>query len=237
MGAKTFHFKQFSISQDRTTHKVGTDGVLVGSWVNILQHDKFLLDIGAGSGLIALMLAQRSGEDVHIDAVEIDATAAKQAGENVARSPWPLKVAVIHERVERFAPDIVYDLVVSNPPYFVNSLHPPGEKRLQARHAFTLTFPDLLKAVVRLLSPEGRFAIILSHTEGVHFIKIAREIGLFPIRRTTFRARRHKPPERLLMEFTREEKTLEESEIVLYEEGELWTAEYKALTKDFYLRL
>lgn len=237
MGAKLFHFKHFSISQDHTAHKVGTDGVLLGSWVNIHLHDRFLLDIGTGSGLIALMLAQRCGPDARIDAVEIDARAANQARENVARSPWPSKVAVIPECLQRFAPGITYDLVVSNPPYFINSLHPPGAERMQARHARALTFPDLLKAVIRLLSPGGRFGIILPYTEGLHFITLAREIGLFPFRRTAFRARRHKPAQRLLMEFTRQEETMEESEIILYEERESWTAEYKALTKDFYLNL
>ena len=237
MRTKPFHFKQFTIAQDQTTHKVGTDAVLLGSWVNILQHDRFFLDIGTGSGLIALMLAQRSKEHVHIDAVEIEAGDAVQAKENVAHSPWPDKVAVIHGRVEDFAPDRAYDLIVSNPPFFVDSLRPPDDKRLQARHTFTLTFPDLLKAVLRLLAPRGRFGIILPHVEGLRFMNIAREAGLFVSRRTSFRARRQKPPERLLMEFSREKNAIEESEIILYEGLESWTEQYSALTKEFYLKL
>src|SRR5688572_21398080 len=116
MGVKPFQFKLFSVAHDRCTHKVGTDGVLLGSWVTIQQHDNLILDIGTGSGLIALMLAQRSKNDVHIAAIEMERTDAEQAKENIANSPWPGKITVITEAVQQFAVTRPYDLIVSNPP-------------------------------------------------------------------------------------------------------------------------
>jgi tRNA1Val (adenine37-N6)-methyltransferase len=235
MGVKPFQFKLFSVAHDRCTHKVGTDGVLLGSWVTIQQHDNLILDIGTGSGLIALMLAQRSKNDVHIDAIEMERTDAEQAKENIANSPWPGKITVITEAVQQYASTRPYDLIVSNPPFFLNSLLPPGEKRTKARHTQSLTFEELLDTVNRLLAPEGRFALILPHAEGLRFIELARKTNLLPFRKTTFRSRRHKPVERLLIEFSRKNVEMIESDIILYANDEDWTAEYQELTGAFYL--
>ena len=236
MGSKPFQFKQFSVEDGGSTHKVGTDGVLLGSWVEVYGQDNSLLDIGTGCGLIAIMLAQRTHAGARIDAVEIQEDDAEQAIENVVSCPWPEKIRVWRTAIQDYAPARVYDLIVSNPPFFINSLSPPDQKRGQARHTHTLSFDDLLIAVNRLISPDGRFATILPYGEANDFINVASGYELFPARLTTFRSRSHKPVERLLMEFVHSTSTCEQTELVLYEHGEVWSEAYRSLTKDFYLR-
>lgn len=236
MGSEPFHFKQFRIAQNQCTHKVGTDGVLLGAWVQVKEEDKNILDIGTGSGLIALMLAQRTRPATRIDAVEIETRDAQQAMENVQQSPWPEKITIYKALVQRFNPEKEYDLIVSNPPYFENSWLPPEEKRSQARHTHQLSFQDLLITATRLLTKQGRLAVILPYFEGLKFLDLAQSFHLFPIRKTVFRSRAHKPVERLLLELAYEGKLEAEQEIILYESGENWSEEYKKLTREFYLR-
>lgn len=231
---KPFYFKQFSVSQNDCAHKVGTDGVLLGAWVDV-KNEKNILDVGTGSGLIALMLAQRTDPDSRIDAVEIEASDAQQARENVRQSPWPKKITIHQEAVQRFNPEKEYDLIVSNPPYFINSWLPPEEKRSQARHTLQLSFPDLLMTATRLLNKQGRLAVILPYAEGLTFLDISQNFHLIPIRKTFFRSRAHKPVERLLLELSYGGKLVEQ-EIILYESGDHWTEEYKKLTHGFYLK-
>lgn len=237
MGSKAFQFKKFSVSQESATHKVGTDGVLLGAWVNIRKGDNFVLDVGTGSGLIALMLAQRAKPDARIDAVEIEADDVKQARENVARSPWPEKVSIHHSPIQQFSSETKYNLISSNPPYFANSQTPPDKKRSRARHAYQLSFPDLLESTTRLLTKTGRLAVILPYSEGLHFINLARGFKLFPIRKTLFRSRATKPVKRLLLELDFQGSPHSESEIILHAHGERWSEEYKSLTRDFYLNI
>src|SRR5688500_14273906 len=204
MGSKPFQFKQFSVAQNHCTHKVGTDGVLLGAWVNVNDGDRTILDVGTGSGLIALMLAQRTNRETHIDAVEIESMDADQAKENVLHSPWPEKIRIHHTSIQQFLPGIEYDLIVSNPPYFENSLLPPKKKRTQARHTEQLSFNDLLHHADRLLTPQGRLAVILPPAGGLKFIDQARLLKLAPIRSAHFRSRAEKPVERVLMELAYE---------------------------------
>ena len=237
MGAKHFHFKRFSVAHDRCSHKVGTDGVLLGSWVNIKQHDKFLLDIGTGCGLIALMLAQRSKEDVRIDAIEIEERNAGQARENIAGSPWAQKVTVIQQSIESYSTTRQYDHIVSNPPYFSKSLLPPDQHRTRARHTQSLTFENLLASAKNLLSPEGRFSVVLPFVESKRFTDLAAALQLFPARRTTFQSRQHKPIERVLIEFSGELARTDETSVILYAEDGKWSDEYIGLTKEFYMNI
>lgn len=231
-----FHFKQFSISHDRSTHKIGTDGVLLGAWVAVKNVSR-ILDIGTGTGVIALMLAQRSDPLTKIDAVEIEEADAAQARENVARSPWPEKVNVIHSSIQRFSPGHQYDLITSNPPYFINSWRPPEKRRSQARHTHELSFEELLQSSLRLLKEDGRLAVILPYQEGLHFIDLAKSSQLYPVRQLTFRSRANKPIERLLLEFTKKSGDLLSDELILHDKGNEWSEEYCALTRDFYLNI
>ncbi|MEX1240962.1 MAG: methyltransferase [Cyclobacteriaceae bacterium] len=236
MGLKPFQFKKFSIAQDVCTHKVGTDGVLLGAWVNVSETDTAILDIGTGSGLIAIMLAQRTSIRARIDALDIEVQDVQQAKENVQRSPWPKKISVLYTALQQFHPNEQYDLIVTNPPYFVDSLLPPDEKRKRARHAQELSSEDLLKNAVRLLSKRGRLAVILPYAEGLHFVKLALKYHLFPQRQSAFRSRSHKPAERLLIELSAKGKHQEDEEIILYGNGDEWSEQYRRLTCEFYLK-
>ncbi|MBI1770641.1 MAG: methyltransferase [Bacteroidetes bacterium] len=232
--AKVFHFKKFSVNHDRCAMKVGTDSVLLGTWVNV-DHARRILDIGTGSGVIALMLAQRTNEDALIDAIEIEKNDAEQATENVLQSPWPVKISVHQTSLQEFHPDHRYDLIVSNPPYFINSLLPPSQERTKARHASDLTFEELISHSLRLLKSDGRLAVVLPFAEGNIFKSIAIEKQLHLIRETAFHSREEKPMERWLFEFSCIHVKHQSSRLVLYDNIFEQSKEYINLTKDFYL--
>jgi len=236
MALQPFRFKQFSVAHDRCTHKVGTDAVLLGSWVNISETDRHILDVGTGSGVIALMLAQRTGERTLIDAIDIHPHDADQARENAANSPWPGKINVHLASAQNFTSENRYDLIVSNPPYFSKSLLPPDSKRSAARHTGDLSFEDLLQTVVRLLAPDGRVAVILPLAEASHFTDLAAGVSLYPFRRTNFRTRVHKPVERVLLELSMQRMVATTSDLTLYNSGDEWSDAHRELTRDFYIR-
>ncbi len=204
--------------------KVGTDAVLLGAWANVNQA-KSILDIGTGSGVIALMLAQRS--HAMIDAVEPDKNSAEQAAANFKSSPWSDRLRVYNQRIQDFQHSH-YDLIVSNPPFFSNSLLPPKATRQTARHTETLSFDDLI-----LAAKNSRLAIILPTAEGNLFREKARDHGFHCNRSLAFYSRKNKPQERWLMEFSRNETEIATEILLLYKEKDTWTEEYAALVKDF----
>jgi tRNA1Val (adenine37-N6)-methyltransferase len=236
MENKRFHFKQFSVRHDRSGMKVGTDGVLLGAWADVTD-TTHILDIGTGTGVIALMLAQRTSSSIRLDAVELDENASEDARENITTSPWANRVSLHSTAIQHFDSGVRYDLITSNPPYFQNSYKPPDQQREWARHTQQLTFQDLLEAATRLLSPSGRLNVILPYTEGLEFIGHASQRGLHCTRKWSFKARPEKPIERWLLEFSRIPEAQEQGEIILYKSGEEWTEGYKALTREFYLKL
>lgn len=230
-----FRFKQFSIDHSASTMKVGTDGVLLGAWLNT-NGARRILDIGAGSGVIALMMAQRTDSSAHIDAVEIEEADARQAIENIRNSPWPQKVTVHSVAVQEFRPDQKYDLIVSNPPYFRDSYQPPDVRRVRSRHTTSLSYEDLIACVDRLLHENGTFDVILPPVEGEHVVGLAAAKQLHVTRKFLFRTREHKVPERWLLEFSRYSGTISEGEVLLYDRGEEWSEQYRKLTAEFYLK-
>ena len=232
----TFRFKQFSVRQARSAMKVGTDGVLLGAWVDV-QDVRRALDVGTGTGLIALMLAQRS--KAQIDAVEIDAAAAAEAAENAAASPWPDRVKVIHQSVQDYARQAneTYDLVVSNPPFFTGGVLSAYQDRASVRHTVKLPHGDLLDAARRLLHPEGRLAVILPYLEGLRFGELAATYGFYLCRRTRVRPLPEQPFNRLLLEFARQVRPLQESDLVIQDEQGHWTEAYARLTRPFYISI
>lgn len=231
-----FRFKQFTIHDDQCAMKVGTDGVLLGAWVNTDQAQT-VLDIGTGSGMIALMLAQRALNTVVIDAIEIESTCAQQAMQNVASSPWADRINVYHSALQDFAINKTYDLIVSNPPYFQNSMLPPNTSRANARHANTLPLHHLISCVRSLLADGGRLAVVLPFKEGKGFISLASIEGLYCIRECSFFSRKGKKQERWLLEFAREPQLTQKEELVLHGNGETWSEDYQRLTRAFYLKL
>lgn len=232
---KQFHFKQFSVRHDRSGMKVGTDGTLLGAWADMINAHR-ILDIGTGTGLIALMLAQRSAK-AKIDAIEIDSAAIEDAKENFDNSSWKDRLTLHHIRMQDFTATEKFDLIVSNPPYFINSYKPHNGQRIAARHTESLTFQELINFSKNLLTKEGKLCIVLPYTEGLQFIHSAEGENLYCSRKWTFRTRSEKPVERLLLEFARKKTMCEEGEILLYSSGEEWSDAYKTLTREFYLKL
>ena len=216
--------------------KVGTDGVLLGAWVSTSAADRRVLDIGTGTGLIALMLAQRL-PGACIAGVDIDSV--EQARENAAASPWGDRLTFHTCAVQAFY-DAPFDLIVSNPPFFVDSLTCPDAGRTAARHAVHLTFEELCDAVLRLLTPAGRFALILPVQEAGRFLEVCAG-RLQPVRRTDVRTTPRYPAKRSLLELMRPAAAaaagFERTELIIGTgEHECYTPEYRALTRDFYLK-
>ncbi|MBO5962731.1 MAG: methyltransferase [Alistipes sp.] len=228
-----FRFKQFAVEQEDVAMKVGTDGVLLGAWANS-DNVKRILDIGTGTGVIALQMAQRN-PIAHIHAVEIDDTAAKRARANFDLSPWAERLTVEQTAVQEFEPSEKFDLIVSNPPYFVDSLLPPDAKRSTARHTHDLTFEELDSAVCRLLDDNGRFALILPITEFEKYLALTQ---LHLVRRCDVCPVEGGAIKRIMGEFAKQPTTEIEIETIAIERGRRgdYTDDYRALTKDFYLK-
>lgn len=309
-----FRFKQFTIHQDRCPMKVGTDGVLLGAWVSVGESDLRILDVGTGTGLIALMLAQRTAAEqmpvpAHNSASQIpdcsfaqkipvfccspqispvdpdsaflpyealplplvahspathspahfsvfaknsspqilgiDVDDVSQARENAAASPWGDRVAMIQCPVQEFNPAERFDLIVSNPPYFTESLTCPDPGRTTARHTVCLSFEELRDAALRLLTPAGRLAVVLPDAEAAHFIAVCRT-QLTPIRRADVRTTPRHPVRRVLLEVMRDRYLAENPDAIPFPActelivgtgaHEEYTPEYRTLTRDFYLK-
>ena len=228
-----FRFKQFAVEQDDVAMKVGTDGVLLGAWA-ACDGAKRILDIGTGTGVIALMLAQRNTE-AHIQAVEIDETATQRARSNFDMSPWAERLDVECCAVQAFNPAEKFDLIISNPPYFVDSLLPPDAKRSTARHTHDLSFEELDKAVCRLLADDGRFALILPTAEFDKYLTITQ---LYLVRRCDVYPKTDADIKRVMAEFAKHEILDAKHETITIEQDKRgdYTDEYRTLTKDFYLK-
>ena len=233
MSQSFFRFKQFTIHQDACAMKVGTDGVLLGVLADVTSANN-LLDIGTGTGLVSLMLAQRK-PSLQIDAIEIDVDAAQQAQDNIAKSPWP-HIQVHCTPLQTYQPTTRYQLIVSNPPYFVNSLKNPNAERATARHTDSLSFQELLEGVDRLLQPTGQFWVILPHNEQKNFCQLAQEKELFAQQLIHIHSRANKPPKRIVMAFARTQTTAQEEHLIIEEEQRHhYSAAFAQLTAPFYL--
>jgi tRNA1Val (adenine37-N6)-methyltransferase len=235
MANQEFVFKQFKITQDKCAMKVGTDAVLLGSWVNPSNADS-ILDIGTGTGIIALMLAQRS--NAVIDAIDIDNNAFVQASENAAACSWKDHIHVHNISLQQFSlnNEKKYDLIVSNPPYFIDSSKAFEESRSNARHTDQLPYDDLLKGVLTLLNPHGKFYVILPTKESEQFRDLAEQNKLFLTKLTRVITRTDKPEKRWLMRFEFIRKSFSEDSLIIEkDERHSYTDEYKELTKDYYL--
>lgn len=239
MGNGSFKFKQFEVWHDKCGLKVGTDGVLLGAWTTpaISKSNMRVLDVGTGSGLIALMLAQRFG-DAEITAVDIEASAVLQAKENVASSCFCSRIDVVQCDFIQFASQMEessYDLIVSNPPFYVEDTPCPDPKKNTAKHSASLPFHKLIEGTARLLSTDGTMSIIVPYSVANDFIGTAAVSGLFLTRRCDVRGSERKPFKRCLLSFCRHIGETEMSELVLRDGDNKYTAAYSALTYDFYL--
>lgn len=233
-----FKFKQFSISQTNAAMKVGTDGVLLGAWTPV-EDVKRALDVGAGTGLIALMMAQRNPY-LDVTALEVDAGAYSDAKENFANSPWADRLHLIHTRFQNFTVDIYgqFDAIVCNPPFFEDGCHAPQSQRAIARHTLTLSSYDLLKGAYNLLCEEGDLSVVLPFISYHSFSQEAKKNLFYERRRLLVYPTPYKKAVRVLSVWTKfkVDEVIEE-EMVIEENGRHnYSPEYKELTKKFYLK-
>jgi len=236
MSGETFVFKQFTIHQDKCPMKVGTDAVLLGSWINA-QNSTRILDIGTGTGILAIMLAQKS--KAIIDAIDIDLYAIEQAKSNVEQCKWHDRIFVLHENFQDYVNQITfqYDLIVSNPPYFIDSYKSPEEGRSIARHNDFLPFKDLVDGVSKILSPHGKFFVILPTREAQIFNSIAEKsnLKLAGLLRVKTKAE-NGIEKRHLMQFEFNPVSYEEKTISIEKDGRHnYHEDYIDLTKDYYI--
>lgn len=237
----TFNFKQFSIQQDKCAMKVGTDGVLLGVWSPVDNNPLTILDIGAGTGVIALMLAQRSNAE-QIDAIEIDDAAYEQAVDNFESSPWGDRLFCYHAGLDEFVDEMEdeeYDLIVSNPPFYTDEYTSGNEQRDTARFEAAMPFEELAEAASLLLnSDKGVFCIILPYKEEEAFIATANTYELFPFKITRVKGTPQTEIKRSLIAFKKEATSNPViDELVIETARHQYTPEYTALTKDFYLKM
>lgn len=233
MSSDCFRFKQFEVCHAGCAMKVGTDGVLLGAWASCQQR---ILDVGTGSGLIALMLAQRF-EAAQIDAVDIDGDAVRQATDNFAHSKWSNRLHCRQIAVQDLVQeDVRYDAIVSNPPYFVDSLKNPNLQRQTARHTDTLSYEELLASCEHLLTADGVLSLILPAESEQVVLDTAKSVGLYPTRLVHVYSKPGKPVKRILLELQkRNDQPCEESHFYIESATSPRSDEYTALTKDFYL--
>lgn len=265
MPSEPFKFKQFTIAQDRCAAKIGTDGVLLGAWASLDHHPDSILDIGTGTGVIALMLAQRSTAQT-IDAIELDEDAYEQATENFEASDWGDRLFCYHAHLYEFATEIEeqYELIVSNPPFYEASSLPSAsqphrqaslpkgenfmsESRVNARFDSAMPFELLLGAVQNLLSPDGRFAVILPFHREQEFMQLAESGGLVSTRITHLQGTPTSEIKRSMMEFGFRKPALSAgrsiksnpitNNLIIEKSRHNYTAEYKTLVQDFYLKM
>ena len=229
-----FQFKQFTIHQDRCALKVGTDGVVLGAWAKV-EGAKRILDIGTGTGLLALVAAQRA-PDAWIDAVEIDEAAAGQAAENVAVSPWAERLRVHRMDVRRMRSSEPYDLILCNPPFYAGEMDSPDARTGVAKHSGELTFAQLIEAVRSMLAAGGRFACIIPLNREAEMMGIADGARFGMERRCVLHYLEGRPPKRVLLEFVRGGSPPHEEELTVEHAPGKYTDAYRALLKDFMLK-
>ncbi len=234
MNGPDFKFKQFSIRQDMCPMKVGTDGVLLGAWAGI-GGCRRILDIGTGTGLIALMAAQRNA-DAEVYAIDIDPGCAVQAARNADASPWARRIHVMEADVRHFMPKFRFDAILCNPPYFTNSLRCPQEGRSLARHDCSLNFDQLSEAAARLLEPDGELSLVLPYEASAQFIGSAAIHGLQLHSHTRVITKSGKAPKRSLLSFGTGFQEATPNDLIIAEEDGSESAEYINLVKDFYLK-
>lgn len=239
--SKLFQFKEFSIRQDKTAMKVGTDAVLLGAWAPLDNFPENILDVGTGTGVIALMLAQRS-EAFTIDAVELDEQAYEEAVENFENSEWADRLFCYHSNFKEFAQEMTeeeesYDLIVSNPPFYTADFETADVSRNKARFTSSLSFSDLLEGVANLLTEQGTFALILPYGEEVNFIELALGFQLHLNRACRIRGNENSEIKRSMLAFSFTALALEEQELIIEIERHKYTEDYIQLTKDFYLKM
>lgn len=239
--SKPFQFKEFTVHQDKTAMKVGTDGVLLGAWSSVENFPDTILDIGAGTGVIALMLAQRS-DALTIDAVEVDENAYEQTVVNFEESDWGDRLYCYNTTFKEFADELAeeeetYDLIVSNPPFYTDDYKSENEARNKARFTSSLSFEDLITGVSKILSEKGIFSVIIPFKEIENFTSLAKNQGLCLNRICNVKGNSETAIKRSLLEFSFLQLELKKEHLTIETDRHHYTEAYINLTKDFYLKM
>lgn len=235
----SFQFKQFTISQERSAMKIGTDAVLLGAWTPIPKNIFSILDIGSGTGILSLMLAQRSSAE-QIDAIEIDEEAYEECVENFENSNWGDRLFCYHAGLDEFIEEMEdesYDLIISNPPFYTDEYKSDTEKRNLARFEDALPFEELIEGAANLLNEFGIFSVIIPFKEEKRFIQLASEFHLHPFKITRVKGTPTSELKRSLLAFTWDEQITIEDELIIEVARHQYTQEYIELTKAFYLKM
>lgn len=227
---KPFRFKNFTIKQSKKVFRVGTDGVLLGALADVENADK-ILEVGTGSGLISLMLAQRNPNAI-TSALDINAEAVALASENFRNSPFSNWIWAVHADFKEFKTEKRFDLIISNPPYFEDN---PSEKDLLARQQRELSFDELIKKSAQLLSPRGRFSVIIPYSTGEFFKNKCTESGLFLENQINIFGIRNGHLKRLILEFSFKKKEFTESDFIVEDSPRVYSAQYLKVTEDFHV--
>ena len=230
---QAFNFKQFSIQQENAAMKIGTDGILLGAWADT-YNSNYIIDIGTGTGVIAIMQCQKNTSAL-VDAVEISNEACIDAKQNINNSPWKDRIHLHKSSIQKLISNKKYDHIISNPPFFINSLNPEDSERKKARHTTHLSYVDILGFATKNLSNKGKVSLILPVEDGEKSILISNKFELWVSRKCFVQPKAHKKPHRLLLEFTNEKTKVSENNLIIEnKERHDYTEEYKAITKDFY---
>ena len=236
--SETFKFKQFSIRQDQCAMKVGSDGVLLGAWASVTHSPGSVLDIGAGTGILSLMMAQRCQASL-IEAIEIDVNAYEQCVENFEQSQWCDRLFCYHASLLEFAEEVEdqFDSIICNPPFYPEHFKTESSSRNFARFQDAMPFEHLIFAVTQLLSEKGVFSVIIPITEEEKFLKLTTHFKLYLNKKTIVKGQPSSRPKRLLLEFSPFEKAIYIDELIVETSRHNYTKEYIALTKNFYLKM
>lgn len=238
----TFNFKHFKVKQDRCAMKIGTDSVLLAAWTQINSDTRKILDVGSGTGVISLMMAQRC-PGAEIDGVELDPDAYEQCVENFEQSPWHLNLFNYHCSFQEFADSIEeqYDLIVSNPPYFDQGDRPESSRKL-ARDATSLPLKSLIDGAQKRLAKNGRLALVLPADQENNLLAILEQYNFTILRMTRVRGTAERPVKRILVECTQKTKNtstsnIQSKELIVEHQRHIYTHEYQELVREFYLKM
>ena len=231
-----FHFKQFSISQDLTAMKVGTDSILLGAWLKIEKKYCSILDVGTGTGILALMLAQKKS-DAKIVGLEIDESAYQEALCNSGKSAWSNRLEIHHVDAKHWKSDAIFDLIVCNPPYFKNGILSDESKKAKARHQLTLSIENLIEIWERCGKNNSDMACVLPFESSIQIMEMVRNKNYYLKNYLTVKTLPEKPVKRVLLHFSKTPCESIHSELTIFSSPERYSREYIELTKDFYLGL
>lgn len=236
--SKPFKFKKFTVNQDRCAMKIGTDGVLLGTWTSVKQNPYNVLDIGAGTGILCLIMAQRSNAQ-QIEAIEIEDNAFEQCSENFENSPWNERLFCYHASLLEFVEEVedTFDLIICNPPFYSEDYKTEDKTRDLARFNDAMPFRHIIYAVAHLLAQDGIFSTVIPKKEESSFIELASSIGLYPRRILHVKGHPEAEIKRSLIEFSYHETAVKTSELIIETSRHNYTQDYIDLTKDFYLKM